>query len=61
MTISSIAPSISPAVVGTQSSSIDIAVLAKSLDVFSQSGESIVQMMEQSVNPAVGTNFDRRV
>jgi hypothetical protein len=61
MTISSIAPSVSPSVVDTQSSSIDIAVLAKSLDLFSQSGESMVQMMEQSVNPAVGANFDQKV
>ncbi len=61
MTITSISPSVTPNVSGTHSSPIDIAVLAKSLDVFEQSGDSIVQMMEQSVNPAVGKNFDMKI
>ena len=39
-------------------SPIGIAVIAKSLDVFEQSGADIIRMMEQSVNPNVGRNFD---
>jgi hypothetical protein len=40
---------------------IGTAVLAKSLDSFEQSGAGIVKMMEQSVNPNVGKNFDLTV
>ena len=33
-------------------------MLAKSLDQFSETGEDIAKMMELSVNPSVGSNFD---
>lgn len=61
MTISSIAPSVTPNVAGASSSIIGTAILAKSLDSFQQSGEGVVKMMEQSVNPNVGKNIDMRV
>ncbi len=61
MTISSLTPSVAPNVSGVHSSAIGTAVLAKSLDTFEQSGESVVKMLEQSVNPAVGKNFDMKV
>jgi hypothetical protein len=61
MTISSIAPSVAPNVAGARSSTIGTAVLAKSLDAFEQSGDSVVKMMEQSVNPTVGKNIDMKI
>ncbi len=61
MTISSIAPKIPLTVPGAGNLAIDIAVFSKSLDTFQQTGESIVKMMEQSVNPNVGKNFDMTV
>lgn len=59
MTISSLAPT-SPTI-DRSSTAIGTAVLAKSLNTFEQSGESIVKMMEQSVNPNVGKNFDIKI
>lgn len=54
--ISSVAPSaISSANAGSQ---VGVAMLSKSLDTQQQSGSSMVKMMEQSVNPSVGSNFD---
>ncbi len=38
--------------------SVGTALLAKSLDDFEQAGDSMVSMMERSVNPAVGGNVD---
>ncbi len=61
MTISSIVPSVAPNVSGVHSSSIGTAVLAKSLDSFEQSGEGVIRMMEQSVNPNVGKNIDMKI
>ncbi len=61
MTISSLAPSVAPNVSGARSSTIGAAILAKSLDAFQQSGEGVVKMMEQSVNPNVGKTFDMKV
>lgn len=48
------------------SSKVGTAVLSKALDTNEAMGQGIVQMidaaaMEQSVNPAVGGNFDIRV
>ena len=48
------------------SSKVGTAVLSKALDTNEAMGQGIVQMidaaaMEQSVNPAVGSNFDMRV
>ena len=37
---------------------IQIAVLDKALDNFKDHGADMVKMMEQSVNPAIGGNFD---
>lgn len=61
MTISSLTPSVAPNVAGANSSVLGVAVLNKSLDTFEQSGAGIIQMMEQSVNPAVGKNFDMKI
>ncbi|MBP1754235.1 MAG: putative motility protein [Firmicutes bacterium] len=59
MTISSLTPN--PVTMSGSNSVIGTAVLAKSLDNYAQSGEGIVKMMEQSVNPNVGKNFDMKV
>jgi hypothetical protein len=40
---------------------IGMAVLSKSLDSAEQSGQSLIQMMEQSVNPNVGKNIDLKI
>ena len=36
-------------------------MLEKTLDTMEDSGASMIKMMEQSVNPMVGANFDMRV
>lgn len=40
---------------------IDISMLKKTLDSVEANGDMITQMMEQSVNPFVGTNIDIRL
>ena len=40
---------------------IDFKMLEKTLDTMEDSGASMIKMMEQSVNPMVGANFDMRV
>ncbi len=47
----------------TQASSpvIGIAVLSKTLDTIEQSGQNMIKMMEQSVNPDLGQNIDLRI
>ncbi|MBR4514673.1 MAG: YjfB family protein [Lachnospiraceae bacterium] len=40
---------------------IDTKILAKTLDTLEQSGDAMIKMMEQSVNPNIGANFDMRV
>ena len=40
---------------------LGIAVLSKALDTVEESGELMIQMMEQSVNPHLGANIDVRV
>ena len=42
-------------------SDISVAVLGKTLDNFKDNGADMVKMMEQSVNPYVGGNFDMSV
>ena len=37
---------------------VGFAVLDKSLETTEQMGEGMIKMMENSVNPAVGSNFD---
>lgn len=37
---------------------IGTAVLSMSLDTVETTGENMVKMMEQSVNPHIGSNFD---
>lgn len=59
MTISSLSP-VSVTIPG-DNSMIGTAVLAKSLDSFELSGEGIIRMMEQSVNPMVGQNIDMKI
>ncbi|MDF2906479.1 MAG: putative motility protein [Herbinix sp.] len=59
MTISYLTPS--TITMTGSNSKISTAVLAKSLDTYEQSGEGIVKMMELSVMPNVGRNFDLKV
>lgn len=40
---------------------VGTAVLAKSLDTIEQVGDSMIKMMEQSVNPNLGQHIDIRV
>jgi hypothetical protein len=43
------------------STAVNIAVLNKNLDTIEQAGQSLIQMMEQSVQPGLGKNIDIRV
>lgn len=40
---------------------VGTAVLAKTLDTVEQNGAALTKMMEMSVNPSVGGNFDLSV
>lgn len=40
---------------------IGMAVLSKTLDSAQQSGQNMIKMMEQSVNPKLGQNIDMKV
>lgn len=40
---------------------IDTSLLKKSLDTAETSGAMLIQMMEQSVNPNIGSNIDIRL
>lgn len=40
---------------------VSVAVFKKTLETIEGSGESMIQMMEQSVNPNLGQNIDLRV
>ena len=40
---------------------IDISILKKSLDAVEQNGYFLIQMMEQSINPNLGSNIDIRL
>ena len=40
---------------------VGTALLAESLDNFEANGEAMTKMMELSVNPSVGANFDMSV
>lgn len=40
---------------------IDVSILKKSLDSVEQSGAMLTKMMEQSVNPNIGSNIDIRL
>ncbi|MBQ8319081.1 MAG: YjfB family protein [Lachnospiraceae bacterium] len=40
---------------------IDISMLKKSLDSVETNGDMLLKMMEQSVNPFVGTNIDIKI
>lgn len=40
---------------------VGVAMLAKSLDTYQANGAALTKMMEQSVNPAIGGNFDMSV
>lgn len=40
---------------------VDISLLKKTLDVVEQSGAMFTKMMEQSVNPNIGSNIDIRL
>ncbi len=43
------------------STNVGIAVLAKNLDTIDKAGQNLIQMMEQSVQPNLGTNIDYKV
>jgi len=40
---------------------VGIAVLAKNLDTIRTAGQGMIKMMEQSVQPDVGQNFDYKI
>ena len=40
---------------------VSVAVFKKTMDTIEGTGESMIQMMEQSVNPNLGQNIDLRV
>lgn len=40
---------------------IDITLLKKSLDAVESNGDMMTKMMEQSVNPLIGSNIDVRL
>ena len=40
---------------------VGIAMMRNAMDMQEQMGEALTQMMEQSVNPALGANIDYRV
>jgi hypothetical protein len=40
---------------------VGTAVLAKNLDMVRQSGEDLIKMMEQSVQPDLGQNIDMKL
>lgn len=40
---------------------IGMAVLSKTLDTAKLSGQSMIKMMEQSINPNLGVNIDTKV
>ena len=42
-------------------SQVRIAVTDKLMEQQKQTGDAMVKMMEQSVNPEIGSNFDMRV
>lgn len=53
---------ISLSVSGTSNmNAIDTALLKKSLDAVETNGAMLTQMMEQSVNPNIGSNIDIRL
>lgn len=58
MTIQSLPIATNPTV---NNSSVGIAVMAKSLDNAQQSGDNLIKMMEQSVNPSLGQNIDMKI
>jgi hypothetical protein len=43
------------------SSEIGVAVLSKAMDTFRENGAAMTKMMEQSVTPYLGSNFDMSV
>lgn len=40
---------------------IDVSILKKSLDAVETNGSMLIQMMEQSINPNLGSNIDIRL
>jgi len=40
---------------------IDMSILKKSLDTAETNGNMLIQMMEQSINPNIGSNIDIRL
>lgn len=43
---------------GSVASQASVAMLDKSLDMSAQMGDGMIKMMENSVNPHIGGNFD---
>lgn len=50
---------ISDAKQGSLKEAVGMAMLSKQIDMADAQGAGMVKMMEQSVNPYVGTNFDQ--
>lgn len=48
------------AIQSTQSQ-VSVAMMKKTLDLQEAAGSQLIQMMEQSVNPALGGNIDIRI
>ncbi len=65
MEVSMATPNITPLAMAMSASKaqteVGTAVLAKNLDSFEESGAAMVKMMEQSVSPHLGGNFDMSV
>lgn len=61
MTINALSPT-NMMVSSTESMTpVDFKMLSETLDVMEESGDAMIKMMEQSVNPMVGSNFDMRI
>lgn len=58
MIISSIPITPNPTI---DNSTIGIAVLSKNLDTVETAGQNMIKMMEQSVNPNLGSTIDTRI
>lgn len=58
MDIGNIMPPISQGQLLTE---VGVSVLSKNLDTIETLGDSMIKMMEQSVNPNLGTNIDIKI
>lgn len=61
MDVASIGSAITGMKINSSISQVSTAMLAKSLDTLQDSGDSMIRMMENSVTPHLGGNFDMSV